>query len=91
MSDQPVISVRGEALLEVEPEIATVNVSIQARDRDRRTVLERLADRNQQVIDLIKSYGEAVEKLESRPASVALTSGTRKRPSASIATRATSA
>jgi uncharacterized protein YggE len=70
MSGQPVISVRGEALLEVEPEIATVNVSIQARDRDRRTVLERLASRSQQVIDLIKSYGEAVEKLESRPASV---------------------
>lgn len=70
MSEQPVISVRGEVLLEVEPEIATVDVSIQARDRDRRTVLERLASRSQQVIDLIKSYGEAVEKLESRPASV---------------------
>ena len=70
MNGQPVISVRGEAWLEVEPEIAEVEVTIQARDRDRTTVLSRLAHRNQHVISLIKGYGEAVEKLESRPASV---------------------
>ncbi len=70
MNGQPVISVRGEASLEVEPEVAIVNVTIEARDRDRRTVLSRLAGRNQQVTDLIKSHGEAVEKLESGPASV---------------------
>jgi hypothetical protein len=70
MSGQPVISVRGEASLEVEPEIAFMNVTIEARDRDRRTVLGRLASRTQQVTDLIKSHGEAVEKLESGPASV---------------------
>ena len=70
MNGQPVISVRGEASLEVEPEVAIVNVTIEARDRDRRTVLGRLASRNQQVTDLIKSHGEAVEKLESGPASV---------------------
>jgi uncharacterized protein len=70
MNGQPVISVRGEASLEAEPEIATVSVTIQARDRDRRTVLDRLASRNEQVINLIKSYGEAVEKLESGPATV---------------------
>jgi uncharacterized protein YggE len=70
MNGQPVISVRGEASLEVEPEIAIINVTIEARDRDRRAVLSRLASRNQQVTDLIKSYDEAVEKLESGPASV---------------------
>jgi uncharacterized protein len=70
VNGQPVISVRGEASLEVEPEIAIVNVTIQARDRDRRRVLSRLASRNQQVTGLIKSYGEAVENLESGPASV---------------------
>ena len=41
MNGQPVISVRGEASLEVEPEVAIVNVTIEARDRDRRTVLSR--------------------------------------------------
>ena len=82
MDGQPVISVRGEASLEVEPEIAIVTVTIEARDRDRRTVLSRLASRNQHVTGLIKSHGEAVEKLEApRPAS-ARTSGIR-RPAAS--------
>ena len=36
MNEQPIISVRGEALLEVEPEVAIVNIEmIEARDRDR--------------------------------------------------------
>jgi uncharacterized protein YggE len=70
VNGQPVISVRGEASLEVEPEIATVNVTVQARDRDREKVLRRLADRNRQVTGLIEGYGEAVEKLASGPASV---------------------
>jgi uncharacterized protein YggE len=70
MNARPVISVRGEALLEVEPEIAIMDVTIQARDRDRRAVLGRLASRNQHVTDLIKRHGEAVETLESGPATV---------------------
>ena len=70
MDGQPVISVRGEASLEVEPEIAIMNITIEARDRDRRTVLARLASRNQHLTGLIKSHGEAVEKMESGPASV---------------------
>jgi uncharacterized protein len=70
MVQQPVISVRGEAYMEAEPEIAVISVAVEARDRDRRTVLDRLASRNTQVLDLIKGYGEAIEKLESGPASV---------------------
>ncbi|WP_067817310.1 SIMPL domain-containing protein [Actinomadura kijaniata] len=65
MSDAPVISVRGEALLEVEPEIARLSVQVQSQERDRRTALDRLVERNQQALDLVKSYGEAVEKLET--------------------------
>ena len=67
---QPVISVRGEAVIEVEPEIAGISVTVQARDRDRRTALDNLVARNAQVIALIKGYGDAVEKLESGPANV---------------------
>jgi uncharacterized protein YggE len=70
MNAQPVISVRGEAQLEVEPEIALMEVTIQARDRDRQLVLSRLASRNQHVTGLIKGHGEAVEKLESGPVTV---------------------
>jgi uncharacterized protein YggE len=61
----PVISVRGEAWLEAEPEIAVVAVPVPARDRDRRTVLDRLVARNREVMELVRGYGEAVEKLES--------------------------
>jgi len=67
---QPVISVRGEVTLDAEPEIAVISVSVQARDRDRRAVLDRLATRNTHLAGLIREYGEAVEKLESGPASV---------------------
>jgi uncharacterized protein YggE len=66
---QPVISVRGEAYLEVDPEIAVVSITVQARDRDRRAVLDRLVGRNRQVLDLVREYGDAVEKVESGPAS----------------------
>lgn len=65
----PVISVRGEAYLEVDPEIAVVSITVQARDRDRRAVLDRLVSRNRQVLDLVREYGDAVEKVESGPAS----------------------
>src|SRR5260370_12988789 len=70
MDSQPVISVRGEAQLEVEPEIALLAVSVMAQDKDRRRALELLAGRTKAVADLIRGYGEAVEKLESGPASV---------------------
>jgi uncharacterized protein YggE len=69
MEQLPVISVRGEAWMEAEPEIALVTVTVQARDRDRRAVLDRLVARNKEVLDLVRGYGEAVEKLESGPVS----------------------
>lgn len=70
MTTQPVISVRGEAVMEVEPEIAVISVTVQARDRDRQTVLDLLATRNAQVLALVKGYGEAVERVESGAVSV---------------------
>jgi uncharacterized protein YggE len=65
MTDAPLISVRGEAVLEVEPEIARLSVHVQSHERDRRTALDRLVERNQAALDVIKSYGDAVEKLET--------------------------
>jgi uncharacterized protein YggE len=67
---EPVISVRGEASLEVEPEIAIVWVSVQARDPDRHRAVELLARRTDAVSATIKGFGEAIEKLESQPVSV---------------------
>jgi uncharacterized protein YggE len=70
MPAEPVISVRGEATLEVEPEIALVWVVVLAHDAGRRKAVELLAERSGQVGDMIKGYGEAIEKLESQPVNV---------------------
>ncbi|MEU5162890.1 SIMPL domain-containing protein [Streptomyces sp. NPDC020875] len=63
--DAPRIAVRGEALLEVDPEIARITVAVRARGTDRRAALEDLTRRNTTAVELIKSYGDAVEKLET--------------------------
>ena len=70
MPDEPVISVRGEAFLEVEPEIAVVWVTVMARDRERRRAVDLLAERTARITAEIKGYGEAVEKLDSGRVSV---------------------
>ncbi|GAA4817248.1 SIMPL domain-containing protein [Streptomyces ziwulingensis] len=61
----PRLAVRGEAHLEVEPEIARLGITVGARGRDRRTALDDLTRRNTSTLDLVKSYGEAVEHLET--------------------------
>lgn len=63
--DAPRIAVRGEARLEVDPEIARIGVTVAARGKDRRAALDDLTRRNTSVLDLIKTYGDAVERLET--------------------------
>ena len=70
MPAEPVISVRGEAYLEVDPEIAIVWVTVMARDKDRHRAVDLLAKRSGVVTGVIKEFGEAVEKLESGRVSV---------------------
>ncbi|MFF4429159.1 SIMPL domain-containing protein [Streptomyces sp. NPDC001513] len=61
----PRVAVRGEARIEVDPEIARIGITVSARGTDRRTALDDLTRRNNTVLDLIKSYGDPVEKLET--------------------------
>jgi uncharacterized protein len=70
MTSQPTISVRGEATLEVESELAVVQITVMARDRDRQRALDLLARRNEQVLTLIRAHGTAVERVDSSPAHV---------------------
>ncbi|MDT0569629.1 SIMPL domain-containing protein [Streptomyces sp. DSM 3412] len=63
--DAPRIAVRGETRLEVDPEIARIGVTVFARGKDRRAALDDLTRRNATVLDLVKTYGEAVERLET--------------------------
>ncbi|GAA2044620.1 hypothetical protein GCM10009839_55440 [Catenulispora yoronensis] len=61
-----VVSVRGEANLEADPELCEFAVTVTARDRDHRTALEQLTRRNKELLDQVKAdYGDALEKLET--------------------------
>ncbi|MFJ9960815.1 SIMPL domain-containing protein [Streptomyces avermitilis] len=63
--EAPRIAVRGEAHLEVDPEIARIGITVSARGTDRRDALADLTRRNATALDLVKTYGEAVERLET--------------------------
>ncbi|MGW6566180.1 SIMPL domain-containing protein [Streptomyces sp. NPDC054975] len=63
--EAPQVAVRGEARLEVEPEVARIAVTVSARGTDRTATLTDLTRRNTLTVDLIKTYGDAVEKLET--------------------------
>lgn len=65
MTDGPVVAVRGEAYREVPPEIARFTVTATARDKDRETVLGRLAERAAAVRVLLEGYGPAVDRRET--------------------------
>jgi hypothetical protein len=62
---QPVVSVRGQAVIEVPPEIAQFVLTVTARDPRRDRTLERLAARNEECLALIRGYGDAVERVET--------------------------
>ncbi|WP_327356845.1 SIMPL domain-containing protein [Streptomyces sp. NBC_01304] len=66
----PRVAVRGEAHLEVDPEIARIGITVSARGTDRRTALDDLTRRNTVVLDLIKTYGDACERLETGTISI---------------------
>ncbi|MGW0546448.1 SIMPL domain-containing protein [Streptomyces altiplanensis] len=68
--EAPRLAVQGEARLEFDPEIARIGITVNARGTDRRTALEDLTRRNSLALDLVKSYGDAVEKLETGAFSV---------------------
>jgi uncharacterized protein YggE len=68
--DEPRVAVRGEARLEFDPEVARISVQVASRGTGRREALEALTRRNAEVLELLKGYGEAVEKLATGSFSV---------------------
>src|SRR5487761_1419536 len=74
MTDAPdaaaTVSVRGEATIEADPEIVLFAVSVNARARDRREALANLSQRNDAFLDLVRSFGPAIEKTETSGVSV---------------------
>ncbi|MFJ3901909.1 SIMPL domain-containing protein [Streptomyces sp. NPDC090025] len=68
--EAPQVTVRGEGRLEVEPELARIGVSVRARGTGRDAVLAALTGRNAEAVALVKSYGDAVSKLETGALSI---------------------
>lgn len=61
-----VVSVRGEANVEADPELCEFAVTVTVRDKDRRAALEQLTQRNKTLLDQIKGdYADALEKVET--------------------------
>ncbi|MGK5533006.1 SIMPL domain-containing protein [Streptomyces sp. URMC 129] len=63
--EPPRVTVRGEARLDVDPETAGLDITVLARGADRRAALADLTRRNGGVLDLLRSYGEAIERTET--------------------------
>lgn len=64
MTSSPVVSVRGESRLEVEPEQAVVSLTASVQERTRDEVLRTLSDRRQDVADVLERFTEAIENTE---------------------------
>src|SRR5260370_28317126 len=65
MSQQPMLAVQGEAILEVNPEIARIEVSVAAVDRDRAKTLQLRNDRAAAGDKVLASFPDVVEKNET--------------------------
>jgi uncharacterized protein YggE len=65
MASPPLLSVRGEATLEVPPEIVALTITVTARDPKRERALELLARRNDECLAALRSYGDGVERIET--------------------------
>jgi uncharacterized protein YggE len=65
MQEQPMIAVRGEIILEVEPEIARLEVSVVARDAERARAMQLLADRAATGDKILASFPDAIDRIET--------------------------
>jgi uncharacterized protein YggE len=65
MASAPLLSVRGDATLEVPPEIVELTITVTARDPKRERALELLARRNDECLAALRAYGDGVERVET--------------------------
>jgi uncharacterized protein YggE len=66
MGQHPVLAVRGEAVLEVDPEVARIEVSVAAVGSDQAKTLQLLNERAAAVDNVLASFLDAIEKTETR-------------------------
>jgi uncharacterized protein len=65
MAQHPVLAVRGEAVLEVDPEIARIEVSVAAVDGHQARTLQLLNERAGAVDKVLASFSDVIEKTET--------------------------
>lgn len=65
MTTSPTVSVRGQATIMAEPELATLTISLDAQASDRHTAMELLSRRAQAVADLIARFDAGIERSET--------------------------
>jgi uncharacterized protein len=65
MPEQPLISVRGEAVVKVEPEVARLEVSVVSRDAARPAALKLLEDRVETVTKILASFPDVIDAVDS--------------------------
>lgn len=61
MTDAPLLAVRGQATVEVEPELAQFSIVVTARDKDRERVVRHLDERSRAVAALLDQHAAAIE------------------------------
>jgi uncharacterized protein len=82
----PHVLVRGEAVLQVEPELADVAVTVRVRARDRESALQRCRAAQDQVTAVATAAGDAIEAVENTAVSVYLEVRDRRAPGEPVAT-----
>ena len=65
MTEQPLVSVRGEAVRQVPPELAVFSVTVSARDKDRQATLARLAERAAGLRRVLDEFADIIERRET--------------------------
>lgn len=65
-----ILRVRAEAEVEAAPDIVIFSICVSARARDRREALGNLTQRNDEFLAMVRSFGEAIEKLQTSAVSV---------------------
>lgn len=66
MAQHPVLAVKGEAVLEVDPEIARIEVSVAAVGSDQAKTLQLLSERAAAVDKVLAGFPDAIDKTETR-------------------------
>lgn len=90
---RPVVSVRGEAIRYVDPELAHVSITVSGRDRDKERATTLAAQRQRALHAVIEQWSAALERAETSRVSVYATYASERhdRVDAWIATASTAA